>query len=173
MNVERWTEHFRQNQENRIEPDWNAPPVLPPAASHNHHDKPFTFSGRIRSVEHAVHGIIAMVRSQPNTRIHGAATILVLLLGVICGLARWEWCWIVSAIAAVWTAEGFNSALEHLADVVFPHHHPGIGTAKDMAAGAVLICSMGAAVIGLLIISPHLAGLRRMFFTALWMDCTR
>ncbi len=127
-------------------------------------NKPFTFGGRIGSVEHAVRGIVAMVKSQPNARIHAAATIMVSLLGLTCGFARWEWCWIVSAVAAVWAAEAFNSDLELLADVSSSHHQPMIGTAKDMAAGAVLICAIGSVVIGLLMIGPYIV----TFFEKHW-----
>jgi diacylglycerol kinase (ATP) len=46
--------------------------------------------------------------------------------------------------------------LEFLADALHPDNHPGIGKAKDVAAGAVLISAIGAVVIGLLILGPHI-----------------
>ena len=51
------------------------------------------------------------------------------------------------AIVSVWTAEALNTALELLCDVASPEFHPLIETAKDVAAGAVLICAAGAMVI--------------------------
>jgi diacylglycerol kinase (ATP) len=56
----------------------------------------------------------------------------------------------------VWSAEAFNTALEQLADALHPERHAGIGRAKDVAAGAVLIAAVGAAVIGVLVFVPHL-----------------
>ncbi len=52
------------------------------------------------------------------------------------------------------TAEGFNTAIEAVCDVVSPEYHPLIKVAKDMGAGAVLISSIFAALIGLSIFSP-------------------
>jgi diacylglycerol kinase len=75
--------------------------------------------------------------------------------GFYFGLSRGEWLWICVAIVLVWSAEAFNTALEQLADALHPQHHPGIGRAKDLAAGAVLIAAIGAAVIGVMVFWPH------------------
>ena len=45
-------------------------------------------------------------------------------------------------------AEAFNTALESLADAVAPGHHPLVGLAKDVAACAVLLTSVGALAVG-------------------------
>jgi diacylglycerol kinase (ATP) len=100
-----------------------------------------------------------MVASQYNARIHAAAAIVVVLLGWYFGFSKAEWCWIVTAIVIVWTAEGLNTALELLADVASPGFHPLVKQAKDVAAGAVLIAAIGAAVIGLLVIGPYVLAL--------------
>jgi diacylglycerol kinase (ATP) len=67
-----------------------------------------------------------------------------------------EWCWIVLAIVAVWSAEALNTAIEFLTDVASPGFHPIAGRAKDVAAGAVLIAAIGAVAIGVLVLGPHL-----------------
>ena len=77
-------------------------------------------------------------------------------LGIIFRLSRFEWCWIVLAMMAVWTAEALNTAFEFLADVASPEFHPLVKHSKDVAAGAVLISAVGAVVIALLIFGPHL-----------------
>ena len=69
---------------------------------------------------------------------------------------RLEWCAIVAAIGLVWTAEGLNTALEALTDLVSPGEHPLAGRAKDMAAGAVLCAAIAAAIIGAIIFLPKL-----------------
>ncbi len=53
-------------------------------------------------------------------------------------------------------AEAFNTALEILADITQPHYDPRVGKAKDVAAGAVLISSVGAIAIAAVIFLPHL-----------------
>jgi diacylglycerol kinase (ATP) len=114
-----------------------------------------TFTGRLRSIQCAAKGIWVMVRSQHNAWIHAAATVAVTACGLIVRLSRSEWCWIVLAIVAVWTAEALNTAFEFLTDVASPSFHPTAGRAKDVAAGAVLIAASGSVVIGVLVLGPH------------------
>jgi len=110
---------------------------------------------RIKSFGFAFHGIKIMILSQQNAWIHAAVTIMVLVAGNFFHFTKSEWCWIVLAVVAVWTAEAFNTALEFLMDAVSPDFHPLVGKAKDVAAGAVLITAMGSLIIGLLIIGPY------------------
>ena len=63
----------------------------------------------------------------------------------------------ILAIALVWVAEIVNTAFEHLCDVVQPDLHVSVKSAKDVAAGAVLVAAMAAAVIGGLVFLPYLA----------------
>jgi diacylglycerol kinase (ATP) len=121
--------------------------------------RPFEFTGRIRSFSHAIKGVLRMVRCQHNAWIHAASTIGVVAAGFFFQLSRAEWCWIILAIAIVWTAEALNTAFEFLADVASPEFHPTVRDAKDVAAGAVLVTAVAAIVIGGLIFWPHLAKL--------------
>ncbi len=120
-------------------------------------DRSLTFTGRVRSFGFAIRGIGIMLRSQQNAWIHAAATVAIVVAGVLCELSRTEWCWIVLAIVAVWTAEALNTALEFLTDVASPEFHPIAGHAKDVAAGAVLIAAVGATIIGALVLGPHVS----------------
>lgn len=115
----------------------------------------FSFTGRIRSFTFALAGIWTMLKSQRNAWIHAGATLGVVLAGLRFDLSAAEWCWLVLAIMAVWTAEALNTAFEFLADVASPEFHPLVKHAKDVAAGAVLISAIGAALIGGLILGPH------------------
>lgn len=119
-------------------------------------NRPFEFSGRIRSFRHAFMGIWTMLRSQQNAWVHAVSTAAVTGFGLVVGLSAPEWCWIVLAIMAVWTAEALNTAFEFLADVASPEFHPLVKKSKDVAAGAVLISAIGSVVIGLLVLGPHL-----------------
>lgn len=120
------------------------------------HVGPLTLSGRLQSARYAARGVRLMLRSQHNAWLHAVASCGVLIVGGLCVLSGPEWCWIVLAIMAVWTAEALNTALELLADVASPEFHPLVEKAKDVAAGGVLISALGSVVIGLLVIGPHL-----------------
>ena len=114
---------------------------------------------RLKSFVWALQGMVHLVRTQPNARIHLLAALGVCIAGAVVGLSRTEWLWITLAIVLVWSAEAFNTALEGLADALHPEQHPEIGRAKDVAAAAVLIAAMGAAVIGMLVFVPHVMGM--------------
>jgi len=60
------------------------------------------------------------------------------------------------AVTLVLFAEMINTALEVFVDLVSPEYHPLAGRVKDVAAGAVLIASIGAVVMGYLALSHYL-----------------
>ena len=79
-----------------------------------------------------------------------------IIAGFVFGVEALEWCALVLCIALVFAAEGMNTAIESLADAVHPDQHPLVGRAKDVAAGAVLLCAIGSAVVGAIIFLPYL-----------------
>ena len=118
--------------------------------------KPFSTAERLRSLRHAARGVALLARTQHNARIHLAATLLVLVLGWWLRISPADWRWLVVAITLVWAAEAMNTAFEYLCDVVSPEFSPIVRNAKDIGAGAALICSAGAAVLGVLVFLPYL-----------------
>jgi diacylglycerol kinase (ATP) len=119
-----------------------------------------TFAGRLRSVWCALNGIGVMLASQQSAWVHAFATVVVTASGFYFRLNRSEWCWIVLAVMAVWTAEALNTAFEFLTDVASPEFHPLAGKAKDVAAGAVLISAIGSVVIGIIVFTPHIMAMK-------------
>lgn len=117
--------------------------------------RPFLFTGRIRSIRFALVGIGTMLKSQRNAWVHAFATLLVAASGLFLGIKPPEWCWLILAVMAVWTAEALNTAFEFLADVASPEFHPLVKQSKDVAAGAVLISACGSVLIGLLVLGPY------------------
>lgn len=114
---------------------------------------------RIASFAHAFRGVAALLATQPNARIHAAATAAALALAGALRVAAGEWIALALAIALVWTAEALNTAIEALCDVASPQPHPLVRRAKDVAAAAVLFAAAGAVVVGILVFGPRLAGL--------------
>lgn len=112
---------------------------------------------RIRSFGYAFRGILTLVGGEANARIHLAATIAVIALGMAFGLQTGEWTAIILAISTVWSAEAMNTAVERLADRTAPEHHPLVRAAKDVAAAGVLIASLGALAVGLAVFLPRIA----------------
>ena len=118
---------------------------------------PFGYvASRIESFGYAARGLVALVATQANARIHLAATVAVVAAGFALDVSASDWRWLVAAICAGWAAEAGNTAVESLADAVHPQSHPLVGRAKDCAAGAVLVTAIGAAITGGLVLGPHL-----------------
>ncbi len=113
----------------------------------------------MRSFNHAFRGIAVIFKTQHNAWIHAVVAIVVVFLGVKLHISHLEWGLIILAIAAVLTAEGFNTALEIDIDLTSPDEHPYARDTKDVAAGAVLITVFGAIAVGLLIFIPKLFSL--------------
>ncbi len=121
-------------------------------------DKPFSVIVRIGSFRHALAGLWVMLRTQHNAWLHLAATTLVCAAGLGLKISAADWRWLVAVIVLVWAAEAVNTAFEHLCDVVSPEFHHGVQKSKDIAAGAVLICALGALCIGAITLWPYVFG---------------
>ncbi|MFZ1464168.1 diacylglycerol kinase family protein [Candidatus Amarolinea dominans] len=101
-------------------------------------------------------GIRYMLRTQRNARIYLVIIVLVVALGAWLRLPAAHWALLVLTFSLVLAAEAGNSAIEILGDAITTEWHPLIGTAKDIAAGAVLIGAIGAIIIGFIILGPPL-----------------
>lgn len=96
-----------------------------------------------------------MIFTQHNAWIHSLASVGVVSLGFWMTVSPAEWTILVLAMTLVWVTEAINTAIEFLADEVTLERREGIGRAKDVGAGAVLLASVGAVVLGLLVFVPH------------------
>lgn len=113
---------------------------------------------RIKSFGYAFKGIASLIRKEHNAWIHCTAIVLVTIAGFHFGITPTEWCIVVLCFGLVLAAEGFNTAIERLVDLVSPDFHPIAGDVKDVAAGAVLICAIASAIVGLIVFIPYLFG---------------
>ena len=103
------------------------------------------------SFNYALEGVIHVLRTQRNLRIHFVAAILVFGAAIAVGVSRLQLIALVLAVAFVLVAEMLNTALEGLIDVSTTSFDPNAKLAKDIAAGAVLIASITAVAVGYLV----------------------
>src|SRR6266566_3564057 len=103
------------------------------------------------SFNYAIEGIIHVLRTQRNLRIHFAIAIGVIAAAAALGVERMELIVLLLAIAFVLVAEMVNSAIEGAIDVSTTSFDPNAKLAKDVAAGAVLIAAITAIAIGYLV----------------------
>lgn len=114
---------------------------------------------RWQSFGYAFQGIATLFRTQAHAWIHLLATLLVIALAYFFGVKPWEWVVLVLCITLVLAAEALNTAIEFLTDLVSPDYHPLAAKAKDTAAAAVLICALGAVIVGIFIFAPYFQAL--------------
>ena len=109
------------------------------------------------SFNFAFEGIIHVLRTQRNMRVHFAVAVLVLVAGLAMGVSKLELIALLLAITFVFITEMINSALEQAVDVATTSFDPLAKLAKDIAAGAVLIATINAIAIGYLVFSGQVA----------------
>lgn len=109
-----------------------------------------------RSFRFALRGLVVAWKLEPNLKRHILLAALVILLALVLRLSALRISILILTITAVIMLELVNSSIEALCDVVHLYYHDKIRDAKDMAAGAVLVVSLGALIIGLVVLAPPL-----------------
>lgn len=113
-------------------------------------------SNRISSFKHAIHGIYLVFKSQVNFKIQLACAIIAIVLGFALSISIMEWVVIIIVSGLVLSLETFNTSIELLSDKIERNYSEEIKMVKDVAAGAVLLASITAAVIGGIIFLPKI-----------------
>ena len=111
----------------------------------------------LESFHFAFEGIIHVLRTQRNMRIHFLAAVGVLVAALAFDVSRLELIALFLAISFVLIAEMLNTAIEAAVDVASTSFDPMAKLAKDIAAGAVLIAAMNAIAVGYLVFSGQVA----------------
>ncbi|MGH3023506.1 MAG: diacylglycerol kinase [Gaiellaceae bacterium] len=111
----------------------------------------------LQSLNWAFEGVIHVLRTQRNMRIHFAVATIVLVLAFSYGVTKLELMALLVAISFVLIAEMVNTAIEATIDLATTSFDPLAKIAKDIAAGAVLIASVNAIVVGYLVFADRLS----------------
>ncbi len=111
----------------------------------------------IESFNYAIEGVIHVLRTQRNMRIHFAVAVAVIIVAAAAGVSRIELIALLISIAFVLVAEMINTAVEGAIDAATTSFDPMAKLAKDIAAGAVLIASVNAVAVGYLVFAGKAA----------------
>lgn len=111
------------------------------------------------SVQDALRGIGVMFRTQRNARIQAVLFVGVVVLSLILRITLAEWAVVLLVSGLVFATEALNTAVEELANEISREIRPGLGRAKDVAAGATLLASIFAAAVGVTVFLPRLIAL--------------
>jgi diacylglycerol kinase len=96
----------------------------------------------------ACRGIKIGIRGQSSFFAHFFISAMVIVAGVVLGVSQNEWFLLVICITGVLTAEMINSAIERLSRAITDEYDEMVRDALQIGSGAVLLASVGAAVVG-------------------------
>ncbi len=116
----------------------------------------FSIIKRAQSFKHAFRGIWVFVSTQHNAWVHLFALCVVVILGYVFSVSAIEWIALIFSIGLVLCMEAINTAIEFDIDLTSPEYHPFARDTKDVAAGAVLMSTIVAVIIGLIIFVPKI-----------------
>ncbi len=111
----------------------------------------------LASFNFAFEGVIHVLRTQRNMRIHFLVAVLVLIAALVTNVEKLELIALLLSISFVLIAEMINTAIEAAIDVATTAFDPMAKLAKDIAAGAVLIATVNAVAVGYLVFSGTVA----------------
>ena len=113
----------------------------------------------INSFKYAFNGISYAVKNNQNIKVHIVVAFVVLVVGFLVGLTRYETFGVGILIVFVISAEMINSSIEEVVDLLAKEHSQEAKIAKDVSAGMVLIIALFAAIVGIFIFLPHILSL--------------
>lgn len=119
-----------------------------------------TFKALRKSFKYALNGIFTALRICRNLKIHYLLAIIAIVAGFYFDIDGVELAVVLLTITLVVTLEMINTAIEKVVDLLTERHHILALISKDVAAGAVLIASIAALIVGVLIFGPYI---RTMF----------
>ncbi len=111
---------------------------------------------RVLSFKYALEGIWSALKTEPNLKFHFLAGIIAVVLCWFFMVSVLEWIIVMILIGLVISVELTNTAIEAMTDYLIPQIHPVAKKVKDISAGAVLVVSITAFIIGILIFLPYL-----------------
>lgn len=111
----------------------------------------------VQSFNNAIEGLIFVFKTQRSMKVHFIFTFIIVITCLILKVSFVDFLFLVFAITFVLIAEMLNTALEMIMDMISESYHPLVRIAKDVSAGAVLIATITAIIVGYLILAKYLS----------------
>ncbi|HNV97236.1 MAG TPA: diacylglycerol kinase family protein [bacterium] len=115
----------------------------------------FSIKKFLKSVKFAFRGISSIYKTEQNFRFQVFTSFFVFFLMIFFKISLKEAIVLILMISFVLIMEIINSAFEKIADMFKPRIHVYAEIVKNIMAGAVLISSLTALVIGIIIFYPY------------------
>lgn len=109
----------------------------------------------MKSFGYAIEGINYALKYNQNLRIHFIAGFLVIIASLILHVNAFQMGILGVMILLVISTEMINTAIEKMTDLIKKEHSEEAKIAKDVAAGMVLVVSLGSIIVGILVFLPY------------------
>jgi diacylglycerol kinase len=109
----------------------------------------------LKSFSYALSGLQHALIHEQNFKIEIFCAVAACGCAFVFNISKLEWFIVIINIAAVLTAEIFNTAIEKLCNMIHKTIHPIIKIVKDVSAAAVVITALCAFICGSIIFVPH------------------
>ena len=109
---------------------------------------------RWKSVGFALRGALLLIRTEASIKAQVFIAVVMTAAGFFFEISNTEWVLQILTIAIIMGAEGLNTAIEKVSDYIQPEFDEKIGFIKDVSAGAVMLVSNAATIIGFIIYLP-------------------
>ncbi len=119
-------------------------------------ERPRALRHFFRSFVYAWQGVVYVVRTQRNAKVHLGISLVVIAAGIFFRVTPVEWAVLALTIGVVFSAEMVNTVAEMAVDMLVQHQHPMAKAVKDVGAGAVLVGAIAAVAVGVAIFGPRL-----------------
>ena len=121
--------------------------------------KPFQNHAHHISFRAAVEGLFFVFKTEINMKLIVFFALLAILMSLSLQVSYSEWLIVFVTIMIVFVAEMINSSIEAICDLITQEWNENVKTAKDVAAGTVLLACFFAFIIGLVIFLPKIINL--------------
>ncbi len=111
------------------------------------------------SFRYAWEGIVFTFRHNQNIRIHLLVASIVIIMSILFHVTPFEKGILGIMILLVLCCEMINTAIEEMVNFVTSEHTREAKIAKDVAAGMVLLTSIGSVIVGFLVFLPYILNL--------------
>ena len=110
----------------------------------------------IDALKNAIKGLVYTVKTQLNIKRQIAIAVFVIAMGIILKIPKIEFMFLIFSIALVIFAETVNTAIETVVDMYTEKYNEKARIAKDVGAGAVLVCSLNSIVVAIIIFAERI-----------------
>lgn len=112
----------------------------------------------LRTFKYSAQGLSYAYKNEQSMWIHAIATIVTIILGIVCSLSLTEWAIVFIALGVILASELINTAIEAAVDLVTLEIHPLAKIAKDCGSAATFVLTIVSVIICLIVFVPHFIG---------------